>query len=202
MKLISLALSGGAFALAIGLALVRAEAPGPECPAPVAPPAPSGSPQSVPGATLAHVRNEFEFTVHAPYAKAAPLFGADAERAWAGKDWNPRFLFPASAPFDVPGAVFTIEHGGHHATWVCTIFDLKAGRVQYVYTIGGAVATLIDIRLFAPDSKSTQVQVVYERTALKPEANDHVKEMGESDRDSGKEWQEAIDRYLKTTVGE
>jgi len=202
MKLISLALSGGAFALVIGLTLLRAEAPGPECPVQAAPSAPSGSAPSGPGATLAHVRNEFEFTVRAPYAKAAPLFGADAERAWAGDTWNPHFLFPASAPFDVPGAVFTIEHGSHHATWVCTIFDLKAGRVQYVYTMGGALATLIEIHIAPAGASSTHVQVVYERTALASEANDHVREMGESDRNSGKEWQEAIDRYLKTTPGE
>lgn len=160
---------------------------------------PSGTDR--PAAELAHVRNEFEFTVDAPYAKVAPLFGADAERGWAGDAWNPHFVFPASAPFDVPGAVFTIERGGQQATWVCTSFDLERGRVQYVYTIGGALATLIDIHVSATDSKSAHVQVVYERTALRPEANDHVREMGESDRNSGEEWQQAINRYLKTTPG-
>jgi hypothetical protein len=159
-----------------------------------APAAPAPTPAN---AALAHVRNEFAFTVRAPYAKAAPLFGADAERAWAG-DWNPKFLYPASPPLDVPGAVFEVKHGGHHATWVCTSFDLKTGHVQYVYVVGGALATLIDIHLTARDASSTLVEVAYERTALTPEANDHVRQMGESDRDSGREWQEQIDAYLKT----
>jgi hypothetical protein len=160
-----------------------------------------GAAQATPGAALAHVCNGFEFTVDAPYAKVAPLFGADAERAWAGDTWSPHFVFPESAPFDVPGAVFTIERGGQHETWMCTNFDLERGRVQYAYTIGGALAALIDIRLSAPDSNITYVQVVYERNALVPEANDHVREMGEADRNFGKEWQQAIDRYLKTTPG-
>ena len=202
MKVISLVLSGGAFALLIGLAFLQTDARSPEGSVQGAPSALPGAAQATPGAALAHVRNEFEFTVYAPYARVAPLFGADAERAWAGDTWSPHFLFPASAPFDVPGAVFTIEHGGHHATWVCTSFDLKAGRVQYVYLIGSALATLIDIHLSAPDSKSTHVQVIYERTALRPDANDHVRVTGESDRDSGKEWQKAIERYLKTAPGE
>ena len=197
--LISLVLSCGAWGLLIGLAVLQAGASSPEQRVP--PPSAPSEPAPAAAAALAHVRHEFQFTVHAPFAKAAPLFGADAERSWAGDTWKPHFLFPASAPFDVPGAVFTIERGGHHATWVCTRFDLKAGRVQYVYTIGGALATLIDIHLSAPDSKSTHVHVVYERTALGAEANDHVRGMGESDQDSGKEWQEAIDRHLKAAPG-
>jgi hypothetical protein len=137
-----------------------------------------------------------------PLTRRLRRCSADAERAWAGDTWNPHFVFPASAPFDVPGAVFTIERGGQHETWTCTNFDLERGRVQYAYTIAGALATLIDIHLSAPDSKSTQVHVVYERTALALEANDHVRKMDESDRESSKEWQEAIDRYLKTAPGE
>jgi hypothetical protein len=48
--------------------------------------------------------------VHAPFAKAAPLFGPEGERAWAGKHWNPEFIHPQPAR-DVEGAVFTIQHG-------------------------------------------------------------------------------------------
>ena len=38
--------------------------------------------RSTPGA-VAHVENGFEFTVHAPYEKVFPLFGAHGERTWA-----------------------------------------------------------------------------------------------------------------------
>ncbi len=41
---------------------------------------------------LAHVRNSFTLTVRARYKVAAPLFGPNGERAWAGNDWDPQFI--------------------------------------------------------------------------------------------------------------
>ena len=58
----------------------------------------------------AHVSNSFSFTVNAAMHDAAPLFGPEGERVWAGDDWNPQFVFPIPAR-DVEGAVFTVRHG-------------------------------------------------------------------------------------------
>lgn len=152
---------------------------------------------------VVHVRNEFEFTIHAPYKTAVPLFGANAERAWAGPEWDPHFLYPRSAE-DVPGAVFTVEHGHHHrAAWINTAFDLEAGHVQYVYFLNGVIITLIDIHISPRDASSTTVKVAYERTALSPDANDHVHKLGESDRKSAPHWESDFENYfskLKTEV--
>jgi hypothetical protein len=144
---------------------------------------------------VVHVRNEFEFTVHAPYRVAAPLFGPEGERAWANDQWDPHFLHPQPAQ-DVPGAVFTIRHGHRHAYWINTSFDIDARHFQYVYFIPDALVTLVDVRCSAIDPANTKVDVVYERTALNPAANDHVTELGNSDRESGKEWGTAINDYL------
>jgi hypothetical protein len=144
---------------------------------------------------VAHVRNEFEFTVHAPYQTAAPLFGPEGERVWAGGHWDPHFLYPQPA-LDTQGAVFTIRHGHHQAYWINTSFDMEARHFQYVYLIAEAMVTLIDVRFSELDPANTKVTVAYERTALNPEANEHVKEMGNSDRESGKEWGTAINDYL------
>jgi hypothetical protein len=144
---------------------------------------------------LVHVRNEFEFTVHATYKAAAPLFGADAERVWAGAEWDPHFLYPQPAR-DIPGTVFTVAHGHHAATWINTAFDLDAGHVQYVYVIPGALVTLIDIHIAPRDTTTTDVHVAYERTSLAPDANDHVRHLGDSDRKSGPEWGDAINAYF------
>lgn len=144
---------------------------------------------------VVHVRNEFEFTVHAPYRVAAPLFGPEGERAWANGHWDPHFLYPQPAQ-DTQGAVFTIRHGHHPAYWINTAFDLEARHFQYVYFIADAMVTLIDVRFSQLDPANTKVNVAYERTALNPEANEHVKEMGNSDRESGKEWGNAINGYL------
>ncbi len=76
--------------------------------------------------SLAHVSNSFAFTVNAAMRDAAPLFGPEGERVWAGDDWDPQFVFPIPAQ-DVEGAVFTIRHGEHTAVWVNTLFDVRGG---------------------------------------------------------------------------
>jgi hypothetical protein len=149
------------------------------------------SPQST-----THASNSFTFTVNAPLRDAAPLFGPEGERAWAGEDWDPQFVFPVPAR-DTEGAVFTLRHGEHTAVWVNTIFDLSAGRMQYVYVLGDLLVTTIDVRLRAIDAAHTKVDVTYVRTALRPEANEHVAAMGEHDSEQGKVWEHDIDAYLQ-----
>lgn len=141
-----------------------------------------------------HVSHSFSFTVAAPLVEVAPLFGAERERVWA-EGWDPQFVYPRPAQ-DQAGAVFTIHRGGHSATWVSTIHEPEKGRFQYVYFIPGVLVTLIDIHLVSPSASQTQARVTYERTALSPEYNDHVSQMGEADATSGPHWQQAIERYL------
>ncbi len=152
---------------------------------------------SMPTSTTApaHVTNSFDFEIAAPFARLAPLFGPEAERAWAGEHWNPVFLYPQPAK-DVQGAVFTIQHGPHTAVWINTLFDLPGGRMQYVYVIPERLATTIDVSLRAIDATHTAVHVTYTRTALDPAANDDVNARGEADRNSGPEWKRGIEACL------
>ena len=145
----------------------------------------------------ARERSTFEFVAHAPYAQVFPLFGAEKERVWAGKEWDPTFVFPKPAN-DVEGAVFTVKHG--HATsvpWVNTAFDQKSGHVQYVYVIPDTLTTLIDIHISPQDAQNTKVNVMYERTALTAGGDERVRRMAEHDRRAGGEWSEQINGYLK-----
>jgi hypothetical protein len=144
---------------------------------------------------LLHLSASFDFVVHAPFAKTAPLFGGEAERLWAGGHWNPQFIHPQPAR-DVEGAVFTIQHGDRKAVWVNTVFDLDAGRFQYVYFMPDLMVTVIDVRLLRDGAESTRVIVVYTRTALTSEGNEHVSSMNEADKSSGREWEQAINRYF------
>jgi hypothetical protein len=148
-----------------------------------------------PNSPIAHVRNRFEFVVQAPLHRAAPLFGPEGERCWAGKDWNPEFLYPQPGS-DVEGAVFTVQHGSHTSVWVNTLFDLAGGRMQYVSFLVGSVVSTVDVRLTSLDSSSTRVEVTYVRTALNAAANEDVRAMGVSDRESGPHWQQAIEQCL------
>jgi hypothetical protein len=143
-----------------------------------------------------HLRDAFELTVHAPLQPATALFGAHGERGWAGKEWDPKFLYPQPEE-DKPGAVFT----SGHAPWVMTAFDPGKGRVQYVIFRDDLLITLLDIHLAAVDSTTTRVNVAYEWTALKPAANDHIRHMAEAHRTMGKHWEMAINGYLQAQAG-
>jgi len=149
---------------------------------------------------LAHTRVEFHFVADGPFDQVAPLFGANEERAWAA-DWNPQFIYPKPAR-DQPGMVFRVAHGDRSSIWVNTAFDLSAGHVQYSYILSDAMATLIDIHLSRDAAQKTGVMVVYERTALIPEANEHVQHFAKGDAKAEKEWADAINGYLaKTRAG-
>ncbi|HUI83440.1 MAG TPA: hypothetical protein VL240_04410 [Candidatus Binatia bacterium] len=145
---------------------------------------------------LAHTRTEFSFTANASFERTAPLFGANEERKWS-PDWNPQFVYPNPAQ-DRQGMVFQVAHGAYASTWVNTAFDPAAGHIQYAYVLSDAMVTLIDIHLTREGEQKTGVTVVYERTALMPEANDHVQHFARQDEKAGKQWEEAINRYLKT----
>lgn len=148
-----------------------------------------------PAEMIAHVSNSFEFTIDAPLARAAPLFGPEGERSWAGPSWNPIFLYPRPAE-DREGAVFTVRHGAHDSVWVNTLFDLDHGRMQYVAVIPGIVATVIDVRLFQ-EGAGTRARVSYTRTALTGQASADVTALGQKDAASAEEWRSAIAAALE-----
>lgn len=123
----------------------------------------------MPSTDLVRVHNRFSFEVPASMSRVAPLFGPEAERHWAGKDWNPEFLYPQPAK-DIQGAVFRVRHGPHTSVWVNTLFDLSAGRMQYVSFIDDVLVTTVDVRLTPVDRSHTAVEVTYTRIALQPDS--------------------------------
>jgi hypothetical protein len=146
---------------------------------------------------LARVINTFDFIVRAPLPEAAPLFGPEAECGWAGAEWNPEFLYPQPGR-DLEGAVFRVRRGSYNSIWVNTLFDLDGGHMQYVAFIADLLVTTVDVRLTPLDPASTKVEVTYTRTALEPAANEHVEILGNNDRNSGPQWQQAIEACLAT----
>jgi hypothetical protein len=142
-----------------------------------------------------HISNSFQFVVRAPLHRAAPLFGPEGERCWAGQHWNPEFLYPQPGK-DVQGAVFTVQRDSVTSVWVNTVFNPEEGRMQYVSFVPGVVVSTVDVRLTALGGSSTSVEVTYARTALDAEANNDVQTMGKSDRESGPHWQQAVESCL------
>jgi hypothetical protein len=149
---------------------------------------------------LHRTQTAFDLTVHLPYVEAAPLFGPQGERAWAGKHWNPQFLYP-NIPHDEQGAVFTIQHGPFTAIWVNTLFDVEGHHFQYVYFIPAIMVTTIDVR-FKTATTTTQVHVVYTRTALTPEGNEHVTAFTAIDQSAAHDWQQSIDGHINSRDSE
>ena len=146
--------------------------------------------------TPAHSRSEFDFTVDAACGAVAPLFGAYGERAWGGDNWKPEFLHP-TPPRDVAGAVFTLKHGLHKSLWITPVFDLQNRHIEHVYVVPDVMIVLIDIKFSAESPSVTRVDVVYERTALKADANSRVAELASQDAVKGKEWKSAVAVYFK-----
>lgn len=151
--------------------------------------------QKPPAQPFPHLTANFDFVVCAPLHKAAPLFGPEGERAWAGKHWNPEFIHPQPAR-DVQGAVFTIQNQLGKAVWVNTLFDLHTGRFQYVQFLSNLMVTVVDVRLEPGGQNSTRVKVQYTRTALTAKGSRHVTAMHDVDRKSGHEWEQAINGSL------
>jgi hypothetical protein len=69
--------------------------------------------------------------------------------------------------------------------------------MEYVYFIPDILVTSIDVHLTLVDKTTTRVDVTYVRTALQASANEHVRDLGEKDRESGPEWQQAIETYFQ-----
>jgi len=143
---------------------------------------------------MAHTCTDFSFTVDAPFEQVVPLFGANEERKWS-PDWNPQFVYPSPAQ-DRLGEVFKVSRGQHSSVWINTALDLTAGHIQYAYVLEDAMATLIDIHVTRQGPQKTGVAVIYERTALFPEANEYVQHLAKADEGAGKEWEEAIHGYF------
>ena len=143
---------------------------------------------------------EFKFTANASLEQAAPLFGANEERKWS-PDWDPKFIYPQPAK-DQPGMVFRVEHGEHSSVWVNTAFDLAAGHIQYTYVLNDAMVTLIDIHLTREGPAGDWRDMLWdERTAVIPEANEHVQHFAKGDERAGKEWEDAINGYFAKLHG-
>ena len=152
-------------------------------------------PPAAPSSQLLRTETAFDLKVRLPYPDAAPLFGPEGERVWAGKHWNPQFVYPQPA-HDEQGAVFTVQHGPVTATWVNTLFDLEERHFIYAYFIPGIMVTTIDVRFTPAGADATKVHVVYMRTALTAEGNEHVTALTAGDKSAAHEWQQAIDAYL------
>jgi hypothetical protein len=77
-----------------------------------------------------------------------------------------------------------------------TIFDRVKGHARHVFLLGDSHVTVIDVRLVPLGFGTTGVTVVYERTALNPDAEHEVRQLSAADVAQGPEWEAAIAAVL------
>lgn len=142
------------------------------------------------------VRRNLQFDLNVPPAQAAPLFGPEGERCWAGGNWDPHFVYPQPA-HDQQDAVFTIAHGQSNMTWVNTAFNLPEGHIQYVAIMPSAMVMTIDLRLTATPT-GTHIDATFIHTALDPSLNARVTEMADRHASNGSQWAHDIAACLQT----
>ncbi len=143
----------------------------------------SGRPRVAFGATI---------EVPLPPAEAFVLFTARGERAWV-EGWEPRF--PTDAPDDtVPGTVFTTDVGGHETTWLVTE-SAPPHRIRYARLSAPDTAALVTVQIEAVPAGS-RVRVDYDATALRPEADDALRELAAHGEEDVGAWEVLIRRHL------
>ena len=71
----------------------------------------------------------------------------------------------------------------------------RRATFSYIYVLNQVLITRIDILLTKASPNQTAVSVTYERTALDPAANEHLKALAQNDSRQAPEWQAALDAY-------
>ena len=137
----------------------------------------------------------------APPAEIFPLLGPAGERKWA-KGWNPRFLYPATAP-DEEGSVFATPHETGETYWVLSRFDRAALKVQYVQFRPGERITVIQVALAPDGARGTAAEVRYTWTVLAPSSLPFLEaHRGHAFDDAMADWESQINACLARAAGE
>lgn len=128
-----------------------------------------------------------------PPEEAFLLFTPRGEREWAD-GWNPTFPAPTTDDSE-PGTAFETHAHGHRGTWLVTD-RVRGRRISYAQVIPGERAGSITVTLDATEGGS-EVEVVYELTALSETGAHHLKQFANGYRDYLRSWQDAIAAYLE-----
>lgn len=124
-------------------------------------------------ATLAQQTQSFTISLQSSAAEVTPLFGPVRESEWA-THWNPHFVNPPEGA-QRDGVVFTTQSAeGKERIWVVTDYDVKEGRVGYVFIAPGIAVTTLKIRVQPDGDRRSKATVTYSFLALAPEGNDEV----------------------------
>jgi Polyketide cyclase / dehydrase and lipid transport len=127
-----------------------------------------------------------------PPGEAFRLFTPRGEEDWA-HGWHPRF--PVAAADDTePGTVFETDAHGQHTIWLVTSRE-TGKRICYASVIPGEHAGTVTVTVRASGG-GTEVEVVYDLTALTSAANHRLCEFAARYPAYLQSWQDAITVWL------
>lgn len=142
--------------------------------------------------TTARYRLSGRISVRLPPADAFRLFTPRGEQDWA-HHWFPRFPVPVIDDSE-PGTVFETHAHGHRAVWVVTGRE-PGRRISYSRVIPGGSAGTVTV-ILSPSGEYSQAEVIYEITALTPEASAELRNFAEGYPAYLRSWQDEIEHAL------
>lgn len=148
------------------------------------------------GNALEERTQSFTIALNGSVAEVTPLFGPVREAEWA-PSWAPHFIHPTESG-QREGAVFTTTSANdRERLWLLTAYDVKDGRVEYVFVVAGFTANEIKIRVFPDGEKKCKATITYRHSALAPEGNEEVAKLNTHWADQQRvHWESAINAAL------
>jgi len=124
-------------------------------------------------AALEQRTQSFAIVLRGSVADVTPLFGPVRETEWA-PTWTPRFIHPLEGA-QREGVVFTTRSANDKERfWLLTAYDVKEGRVEYVFVTPGFTVNEIKIRVLPDGEKQCRAVITYRHSALALEGNEEV----------------------------
>jgi hypothetical protein len=153
-------------------------------------------PRALGAEALEQRTQSFTISLKGSVADVTPLFGPVREAEWA-PSWTPRFLHPELGG-QCEGAVFTsVSSNGTERLGLLAAYDLKEGRVEYVFIAPGFTANEIKIRVLPDGDKQCKATITYRHSALAPEGNKEVQKLNAHWAEQQRaHWESAINAAL------
>jgi hypothetical protein len=124
-------------------------------------------------AALEQRTQSFAIVLRGSVADVTPLFGPVRETEWI-PTWTPRFIHPLEGA-QREGVVFTTTSANDkERLWLLTAYDVKEGRVEYVFVTPGFTVNEIKIRVLPDGEKQCRAVITYRHSALALEGNEEV----------------------------
>ena len=144
---------------------------------------------------MKHAAHSHTIALDYPPARVFPLFTPEGEKLWI-KGWAPRYLHPASGE-TTEGMVFVTGEGAELTYWNLVRWDPAGGRARYARVTPASRFGLVDVACDAEGAKGSRVTVGYAFTALTPEGERFLADLGTAKfREMIEGWRQLLLAYL------